>query len=317
MTVQKGLTSHGGSYLQANDGLDLTYGVFSTAVYGTAINAAAITYNDIASKIATGNVAVVNTRPAGALSFLDEREIPNPNNRNLILNSLFRFQDLSLGTGTDYDAKTLYLLYHDSSDANVFTGDQVLAIITEDDATLNLFSKGVGTVITASVPLIYNVNLNPASVSLSILQEVIGASPDATETESGLVRYANDSDIETLTAGDSRVVSVQKSARLLNRTDFKNAVKDVIAEMLTSNTETGIDVVVQSDRTVDFVLSQEWITDLIGAMFMGNTETGGQLIFRDADNTVDYVVKRTEYVDQAAAEAATVDSDVEQWWPET
>ena len=325
MAVAKGLTQSGEDYLNSNDGLDISYGVLSTNGYLTpgglneVISDAQITYADIDNKIITGNLAVTNVQPAGALNFLDERDIPNPNNTDLILNTLFRLQDLNLGTGTGYTAKGLFLLYHDPVDLNDFSDDIVVGIVSADAAD-TVYVKSEDTVITSSIPLIYDTDMNPALVSLLVLQEVTAAAAAATRSARGTVEWPTETEIIAETGNvvsDFLPVPTQRAFRLFTRSDIKNAVKDVVAEMFTGNTETGISVTVRSDRTIDFELSQEWITDLIGAMFAGNTETGGQLIFRDVDNTVDYVVKRTEYVDQAAAEAAAVDADVEQWWPET
>ena len=74
-------------------------------------------------------------------------------------------------------------------------------------------------------------------------------------------------------------------------TDWAEAVQDTAGAMFIGNTETGIDVVYQdADGTVDLVVNTEWVQDLIGAMLTGNTETGLTVTYQDADGTIDFAI---------------------------
>ena len=252
MTVQKGITQTGRSYINANDGLDLSYAVLQAAPYTGNIANASLEYSDLTGLIRTGNPAQNNRRPVGALAFLDERDIPNPNNAGLILNTLFRFQDINIGAAHTYDANTIYLLRHDPADLSDYSGDEVMAIITEDDAGLDLFSKGANTALIVSLPLIYDTAFNPASVSVSILQQITQATPAATTTALGTVQFGTDDQIKTRVSGNPRVFSIQKSALLFARTAVKNAVKALVGEMLSGNSLKNIALTYRStDHTID------------------------------------------------------------------
>lgn len=66
-------------------------------------------------------------------------------------------------------------------------------------------------------------------------------------------------------------------------------VQDIVGNMVTGNTETGITVTYEdSDGTLDFVLSDEYIQDVVGAMLAGNTETGISVTYDDSDGTIDF-----------------------------
>jgi len=58
-------------------------------------------------------------------------------------------------------------------------------------------------------------------------------------------------------------------------TGLSETIATVVGAMVTSNTETGVDVTFDTvDNTLDFVLSEAWVQAVVGAMFAGNTETG-------------------------------------------
>ena len=242
MATVKDITATGRTYLQSNEGLDISYAVASSAIYTGVIRDAGIDYNDIGNKIVTNNAESTGVHPAGSLPLLDEMAVPSPNDATLILNTLFRFQDLNLGVGNAYGIKSMFLMKHDDADGNVFTGDEVMAIVTEDDANTNIYAKGNNTSLTVNIALRYDSEMRSQDVDITVLQTVTEGAPEATTSVSGTRREATEN--EVLNGQSNGFVTAAKLAARFARLTLGLTQTDIIARIRAgrnqNSTEAGI-----------------------------------------------------------------------------
>ena len=306
MTVQQGLTATGEAYLQANNGLDIMYAILSDEQFTGSISAAVLTAASITDPINTGITGEAGVRPLNALPLDSERQIPITGNANVILNTLFRFEDSTLGVA--YKAKTIYLMHHTLNAA--FSTDRVMAIATDDDSSETIITKAANGFVTPLVVLIYDNKLAPVAVNTSVIREVtqIGITrATQAEAEAGTDNVVLMTPLRTEQHFDSKkATQAQAEAGTDNDTlmtplrteqhfDSKKATKaqaeagtDNAALMTPLRTKQHFDKAIKTGT-----FTKEQVQDIVGAMWSGNTETGATVTYQDSDGTLDIVVPAT------------------------
>ena len=78
----------------------------------------------------------------------------------------------------------------------------------------------------------------------------------------------------------------------------RTAIKDIVGEMVSGNTETGISVAYDgTDHTLDFVVSPTWVRDQAGEMVDGGSQTGLEITYDGASQKFDAQITDQYMVD--------------------
>ena len=193
-------------------------------------------------------------------------------------------------TAIDHDTLTNYVanqhINWTSTTSNFSTsGTVATGVITVTGSVIfNGSTSGTTTVIATAIAGTTTLTLPAATDTL-----VGKATTDTFTNKSGNIsQWTNDSGYITATLTQEQVE------------DYAGAL------VATGGTKTGITVTYQdATNNMDFVVSDEFISDTVGTMVTGNTETGITVTYQDADNTLDFVVDTATTTAAGIAELAT------------